>query len=122
MAVRAASDQVYLVLSTAVDAAFYRAAYGEAAADPVTDYIDAGWREGRDPAPWFSTADYLAANPDHNEYLFVGDMKDGPQAVGFNLWPGREERFRTELPQSDASWQDYWADFPEEVARLSRFP
>lgn len=55
-------------------------------------------------------------------FLFVGDMKDGPQAVGFNLWPGREDRFRTELPQSDASWQDYWAQFPEDVARLSRFP
>lgn len=55
-------------------------------------------------------------------FLFVGDLKDGPQAVGFNLWPGREERFRTELPQSDASWQEYWSQLPGEAARLSRFP
>lgn len=114
MAVRAASDQVYLVLSTAVDAAFYRAAYGEAAADPVTDYIDAGWREGRDPAPWFSTADYLAANPDVGaagmnplfHYLTLGQREGravSPSEKGraylmASVREGREAAWRPQLP------------------------
>ena len=48
------------------DAAFYRAAYPDVAAsgtDPLGHYLAHGWREGRDPAPGFSTAGYLAAYP-----------------------------------------------------------
>lgn len=33
-------------------------------ADPVEHYFQTGWREGRDPAPWFSTRVYLAQNAD----------------------------------------------------------
>ncbi|MEA2992544.1 MAG: hypothetical protein QOD40_1464, partial [Alphaproteobacteria bacterium] len=50
-----------------VDADWYRATYHdirEGHTDPVKHYSDAGWREGRDPSPRFSTADYLEANPD----------------------------------------------------------
>lgn len=67
MAATAAADEVHRVVSVAFDAAFYRAAYPDVAAqgtDPLRHYLDAGWREGRDPAPWFSSAAYLEDHPD----------------------------------------------------------
>jgi hypothetical protein len=67
MAVEAQEDEVYRVVSTAFDSAFYRAAYPDVAApglDVLRHYLTFGWREGRDPAPWFSTRAYLQANPD----------------------------------------------------------
>ena len=32
--------------------------------DPVEHYIATGWKEGRDPSPWFSTRAYLDRHPD----------------------------------------------------------
>lgn len=83
MAVTAAPDEVHRVISAAVDPAFYRAVYPEldtADLDPVRHYAAHGWREGRDPAPWFSTTAYLATNADVRRsgvepfyhYLLVG--------------------------------------------------
>lgn len=51
----------------AFDSAFYLEANPDVRAaglDPLDHYIGNGWREGRDPAPWFSILDYLTANPD----------------------------------------------------------
>ncbi len=67
MAVLALADEVHRVISTAVDGSFYRAVnpdLAEANVDPIRHYADIGWREGRDPAPWFSTEHYVKANPD----------------------------------------------------------
>jgi len=67
MAVRTPSDQVQRVVALALDAAFYRATYpdvGDGGVGALRHYVQAGWREGRDPAPWFSTSRYLAANGD----------------------------------------------------------
>ncbi|RAK57869.1 hypothetical protein [Phenylobacterium deserti] len=67
MAVSALDDEVLRVVSAAVDVAFYRAVYPELDApgfDPVRHYVEKGWRDGRDPAPWFSVRDYLAMHPD----------------------------------------------------------
>jgi hypothetical protein len=67
MAPEASSDQIYRLVSTALDATFYRAINDDVARarlDPVHHYIHEGWREGRDPAPWFSTRAYLERNPD----------------------------------------------------------
>lgn len=36
----------------------------EAGLDPLTHFLEHGWKEGRDPSPGFSTTGYLAANPD----------------------------------------------------------
>ena len=36
----------------------------DAGVDPVLHYVRCGAKEGRDPAPWFSTSAYLQANPD----------------------------------------------------------
>jgi len=67
MAVTALADEVHRVISTAVDGAFYRAVNRDLAdieIDPVRHYAESGWREARDPAPWFSTSGYLKAHPD----------------------------------------------------------
>lgn len=66
MAAPAASDPGLLVIAPAFDAAFYRAVYSDLPPDidPFWHYRTQGWREARDPAPWFSTAGYLEANPD----------------------------------------------------------
>ena len=67
MAAEASPDQIYRFVSSALDVAFYRSVYedvAEAGVDPVRHYLDAGWREGRDPAPWFSAQAYWAQYPD----------------------------------------------------------
>ncbi|MGQ3017959.1 hypothetical protein [Phenylobacterium sp.] len=67
MADLAAQDLTFALVVTALDADFYLRAYPDVRAaglDPVTHYIQAGWREGRDPAPWFSSAAYLEDHPD----------------------------------------------------------
>jgi hypothetical protein len=54
------------VIAPAFDPDFYRATYTDLPADiaPLWHYRMAGWRERRDPAPWFSVEAYLAANPE----------------------------------------------------------
>jgi oligoendopeptidase F len=67
MAYRAHDDQTYRLLSTALDADFYLSVYRhrlDPGMDPLAHYIGVGWREGADPAPWFSTHDYLATHVD----------------------------------------------------------
>jgi hypothetical protein len=67
MAVAPLSDPVHRLLLVAVDHDFYRKAHHDlryADVDPPRHYATAGWREGRDPAAWFSTSEYLALNPD----------------------------------------------------------
>jgi len=67
MAGLAAQDLTFALVVTALDPDFYRRAYPDVAAagaDPFVHYVEAGWREARDPAPWFSTAAYLADHPD----------------------------------------------------------
>src|SRR4051812_47434246 len=65
MAAKAPVQEVQRVIAAALDGAFYRAVYPDVAEiDPVRHYAESGWREGRDPAPWFSTRAYAAAHPD----------------------------------------------------------
>lgn len=67
MAVLAAKDPTFALVSTALDPGFYRRAYPDVAAagaDPFAHYAEVGWREGRDPAPWFSSAAYLEDHPE----------------------------------------------------------
>jgi hypothetical protein len=83
-------DEIIAVIATAVDGAFYRAVNPDVAGglDPIRHYISSGWREARDPAPWFSTSAYLATypevakagwNPLHH-YLTVG-RREGREIV-----------------------------------------
>ena len=67
MAAAAADQAVLSLVSTALDPDFYRSVYPDVAqsgVEPSAHYATAGWREGRDPAPWFSVSDYLELNPD----------------------------------------------------------
>ena len=91
MAARAPVSEVYRAIATALDGTFYRAVNPDldlVAVDPIHHYAEIGWREGRDPAPWFSTRGYVAAypevakagwNPLHH-YLTVGS-REGREVV-----------------------------------------
>lgn len=66
MAAEASPDDMRL-LAIAVDVNFYRQAHHDltyAEINPPIHYGVSGWREGRDPTPWFSTSAYLELNPD----------------------------------------------------------
>jgi len=45
---------------------FYRSSFprGKAPEDLISHYLRVGWKEGRDPTPWFSTRHYLAIHQD----------------------------------------------------------
>lgn len=67
MAAAASPDRAHRLLVVAMDFDFYRQAHPDltyADVDPAGHYGLAGWRESRDPAPWFSTDAYLEQNPD----------------------------------------------------------
>lgn len=51
-------------ISAELDEAFYSARYPDVAGSGVDHFIEFGWKELRDPAPWFSTSFYLESNPD----------------------------------------------------------
>ena len=59
-------EDMHRVIATAFDPQFYRAVYTDLppGMEALWHYRMQGWREARDPAPWFSAADYLLANPD----------------------------------------------------------
>lgn len=46
------------------DASFYAVRYPEVGGDLLRHYMTTGWKENKDPAPWFSTAFYIEVNPD----------------------------------------------------------
>ncbi|EIZ86473.1 glycosyl transferase family protein [Methylobacterium sp. GXF4] len=58
----AEADQLAL-FAPHFDAAFYASWYGIGGEAALRDYLRTGWRQGRDPRPDFSTAEYLAARP-----------------------------------------------------------
>jgi len=67
MAATATADEDYQIVSTAIDQAFYRTVnpdLDEPGLDVARHYLEQGWREGRDPAPWFSVRGYLERHPD----------------------------------------------------------
>jgi hypothetical protein len=84
-------EEAYGVVATALDGAFYRTIYPDVVAreaDPVRHYVAGGWREGRDPAPWFSTRAYLRAHPDVAEagwnpfcHYLVRGRREGREVV-----------------------------------------
>jgi len=83
MAAEAHSDPSFRLLRLGLDADFYREAHPdlfEMDMDPARHYAALGWREGRDPAAWFSTEDYLRQNADvaaGDENPFVHYLSQG---------------------------------------------
>jgi hypothetical protein len=66
MIVGAPERPLEAAFAEAVNAEFYAFAYGELphGETAASHYLGGGWREGRDPNPWFCTRTYLDANPD----------------------------------------------------------
>ncbi|CAN7560047.1 hypothetical protein LJR225_004108 [Phenylobacterium sp. LjRoot225] len=67
MAATAKAEDVYQIVATTFDQAFYRATNPDLNLtdfDPIWHYLEYGWREERDPAPWFSVRRYLQRHPD----------------------------------------------------------
>lgn len=63
----ARKDGAIAIIAANLDAEFYLSTYpdlGAADVDAVDHYNAVGWREGRDPAPWFSSRGYLELHPD----------------------------------------------------------
>ena len=80
-------------LRQAFDAEFYRGQFpgaGLGDTDPLLHYLDSGWREGRDPAPWFSTSAYLAAYGDVRE----AGMNPLVHYLRYGRWEGRSAGVR----------------------------
>ena len=62
-----APERTRRALAAAFDPVFYRTVYDDVARagiDPFRHYTETGWREGRDPTPWFSAAAYLDRYPE----------------------------------------------------------
>ena len=62
-----APERTRRALAAAFDPVFYRTVYDDVARagiDPFRHYTETGWREGRDPTPWFSAAAYLERYPE----------------------------------------------------------
>lgn len=84
----------------AFDSGYYLEAYpdvAKAGMDPFAHYLAAGWREGRDPSPYFSSRRYLDANPDvqaSGRNPLVHYVEEG-RAQGRVARPSRD--FRTDI-------------------------
>ena len=61
------SDAVRRRIEAEFDVSYYLDRHPDikkARLDPVAHYLNVGWKEGRDPTPWFSTEYYLSSYPD----------------------------------------------------------
>ena len=75
------SKRMNRALAAAFDPVFYRTTYEDIAlsgVNPFSHYTETGWREGRDPAPWFSGESYLARYPETaGEDPFLHYLREG---------------------------------------------
>ena len=91
----AGSSDLDQALAEAINAHFYEYSYGALApgTTAAAHYISQGWREGRDPNPWFSTRAYLEANPEVADaghvplfhFILRGNTVEGKQPVASDL-------------------------------------
>ena len=86
-------DKHVIENSLLFDAQWYCKNYGFGKyLDAAAHYLSVGWREGKDPSKFFSTADYLEKNPD----VKSADMNPLLHFEKFGL---REKRYRSEIEQ-----------------------
>ena len=58
-------EKIFIENSILFDADWYKKTYGFGKyLDAAKHYLEIGWREGKDPSPFFSADDYLKKNPD----------------------------------------------------------
>lgn len=110
----ASFDELRSVVEPAFDRDYYLDLYADIAGaglDPLTHYLESGWREGRDPSPAFSTRHYLeaypevadaGANPLHH-YLTVG------RAAGYRPRPHLGWRYDILEKLQDVEARTAWA-------------
>jgi hypothetical protein len=111
----ASFDEQLVTISDAFDRDFYCDAYADVAAgrlDPVIHYMVAGWREGRDPAPWFSTSAYLARRPEA--------AQDGTNPFFHYLTVGRGRSARPPAADWRRAYRRSQPGVPERVAAARR--
>src|SRR5436309_1732799 len=68
-----AEAEIQRVLQPEFDKSFYCDRYRDIntdLVDPLEHYCIFGWKEGRDPCPWFSTRQYMSRNSDVAESGF----------------------------------------------------
>lgn len=84
-------DRQVIANSLLFDAQWYCQSYGFGEyLDAARHYLLTGWRQGKDPSEFFSTADYLAKNPD----VAAADLNPLFHFEKFGL---REGRYRAEV-------------------------
>ena len=111
-----AEDKNFIANSLLFDSAWYCETYGFGKyLDAAKHYLNIGWREGKDPSPFFSTADYLRKNPD----VAKADMNPLLHFEKFGL---KENRYRAEiekvLPDILANHPECKADFKNALLRI----
>ncbi len=86
-------DKKFIENSLLFDGEWYCKTYGFGKyLDAANHYLKIGWREGKNPSPFFSTADYLKKNPD----VAAGDMNP---LLHFEKFGFKENRYRAEIEQ-----------------------
>ncbi len=120
--IQSLEDEV-AVVSPRFDASFYRDGWDNNAdgpADLVQHFCEVGWREGRDPAPWFSVERYLNWYPDvasagqnpFVHYLTMG-INENRICLCSLQGPGAHD-LRVVAPEFDVSF--YSSAYPDIVA------
>ena len=85
------TDKDFIKNSLLFDAAWYCKTYGFGEyLDAAEHYLKIGWREGKNPSAFFSTADYLKKNPD------VAAANLNP-LLHFEKYGVKENRYRAEI-------------------------
>ncbi len=109
-------DKNFIKNSLLFDAAWYRKTYGYGEyLDAAEHYLKIGWREGKNPSAFFSTADYLQKNPD------VAGADLNP-LLHFEKYGAKEGRYRAEikkvLPEILARHPECKSDFKGGLLRV----
>jgi GT2 family glycosyltransferase/glycosyltransferase involved in cell wall biosynthesis len=118
----ASREEAIAAIAPEFDAKFYLCVYTDVATakvDPLTHFVDHGWKEGRDPNAVFWTRYYLSHNEDVRasglnpfyHYIIRGRAEGrAPNPVGAALWPRplapSEEEWSRAAPAKDVANAD----------------
>ncbi|MCJ9430775.1 glycosyltransferase [Kordiimonas marina] len=120
------------LVAKSFDEAYYRDRYGEAlkpGEDAFAHFMKIGWKQGYDPAPWFSVEDYLEKYPDiaragmnpFRHFLIHGEREKRtlPKKRAAAFVAGQSETFVAEMNRVRASGyfnEKYYRDTNTDIA------